>query len=409
MFKINIHNAFFGIILFLLISISVFEIHYLLLLGTFLIYYAKVSKKVIDVISFLILIVIIGVGSSFFNEVKLYDWIKDFTYLSKPIIGVLAGFLISKKINNLKYIIRIIISISLLFAIYHIILILFKVDFSASSVSDIRRIGGISNEIETLAIIFLVASWKIKEINVIKNPLYKKIILAILIASFSLYFSRTMIISLAILLLASFGYLRITSTGIKYASLALLFFGLFYVYLFNADIKRNQSGFESFLYKMKIAPAEIFSPPKITEKNNHAVLWDRWRAYEAHMAINQIDTYRSFLLGKGLGSLVDLKFAAPIGEKNLRYIPILHNGYINIFFKSGILGVIIYILLLLILYLKVNIKTQNLQTRFIYNLIGGLSIHYLFTTLIVTGMYNLSEFYVFILGVLLYHSKEKEN
>jgi O-antigen ligase len=87
----------------------------------------------------------------------------------------------------------------------------------------------------------------------------------------------------------------------------------------------------------------------------------------------------------------------------------LHNGYINIFFKSGILGVIIYVLLLLILYLKVNIKTQNQQKRFTYNLIGGLAVHYLFTTLIVTGIYNLSEFYVFILGVLLYHSKEKEN
>jgi len=407
--KINIHNAYLGIILFLLISISIFEIHFLLYLGTFFIYYAKVSKKVIDVISFLILIVIIGVISSFFNDVKLYDWIKDFTYLSKPIIGILAGFLISKKINNFKYIIRIIISISVLFAIYHILLILLKVDFSTSSVSDLRRIGGTSNEIEAFAIMLLLASWKIKEINVIKNIFYKKIILIILVISFSLYLSRTMIVSELILLLAAFGYLRVTSKGIKYASLVILFFGLFYVYLFNADIKRDQSGFESFLYKMKIAPIEIFSPPKTIDTKNHAKLWDQWRAYEANMAINQIDSYASFIIGKGFGALVDLKFAAPLGESNIRFIPILHNGYINIFFKSGILGVIIYVLLLLILYLKVNIKTQNQQKRFTYNLIGGLAVHYLFTTLIVTGIYNLSEFYVFILGVLLYHSKEKEN
>ena len=345
MFKINIHRGYLGIILFLLISISIFELHYLLYLGTCLIYYAKVSKKIIDIISFLICIVIIGLVSSFFNDIKLYDWIKDFTYLTKPIIAVLAGFLISKKINNFKFLVKIIIYISVLFAVYHIVYILFNVDFSTASVSNLRRIGGTSNEIEVFAIMLLLTSWKIKEINVIKNLFHKRIILTILIISFSLYLSRTMIVSVLILLLAAFGYLRVTSKGIKYASLVMLFFGFFYVYLFNADIKRDQSGFESFLYKMKIAPIEIFSPPKTIDTKNHAKLWDQWRAYEANMAINQIDSYTSFLIGKGLGSLVDLKFEAPLGGNNIRYIPILHNGYVNIFFKSGILGVILYLML----------------------------------------------------------------
>ncbi len=407
--KINIHNGYLGIVLLLLISIPIFELHYLLYLATCLIYYAKVSKKIIDVISFLVLIVLIGVVSSFFNDFKLYDWVKDFTYFTKPIIGVLAGFLIAKKINDFKDIIKTIILISFVSAIYHIVLILFNVDFSTATVSDLRNVGGISNEIEALAITFLIASRKIKNINVIKNTFYKKIILTILIISFTLYFSRTMIVSLIILLLAFFGYIRVTNKGIKYASLVLLFFGLFYVYLFNADIKRNQSGFESFLYKMKIAPAEIFLPAKTIDTKNHANLWDRWRAYEASMAINQIDSYGSFVFGKGLGTLVDLKFAAPLGEKNIRYIPILHNGYVNIFFKCGILGVILYLILLLLLYLRVNIKTKNPQKKIIYNLIGGLAIHYLFTTLIVTGIYNLSEFYVLILGALLYFSDYNEN
>lgn len=408
MFKINIHRGYLGIILFLLISISIFELHYLLYLGTCLIYYAKVSKKIIDIISFLICIVIIGLVSSFFNDIKLYDWIKDFTYLTKPIIAVLAGFLISKKINNFKFLVKIIIYISVLFAVYHIVYILFNVDFSTASVSNLRRIGGTSNEIEVFAIMLLLTSWKIKEINVIKNLFHKRIILTILIISFSLYLSRTMIVSVLILLLAAFGYLRVTSKGIKYASLVMLFFGFFYVYLFNADIKRDQSGFESFLYKMKIAPIEIFSPPKTIDTKNHAKLWDQWRAYEANMAINQIDSYTSFLIGKGLGSLVDLKFEAPLGGNNIRYIPILHNGYVNIFFKSGILGVILYLMLLLLLYLKVNIKTQNIQTKLVSNLIGGLAVHYLFTTLIVTGMYNLSESYVFILGALLYYTTKNK-
>ncbi|MHB0755915.1 O-antigen ligase family protein [Polaribacter sp. M15] len=254
----------------------------------------------------------------------------------------------------------------------------------------------------------LIASWKFKEINVVQNLFYKKIILAILFLSFSLYLSRTMIVSLIILLLAVFGYIKITSKAIKYATIVIVFFGLFYVYLFNANIKRGQSGFHSFLYKMKNAPTEIFSPPKSLDVENHAKLWDRWRAYEAGMAISQIDTFTDFLFGKGLGALVDLKFEAPLGDENIRYIPILHNGYINIFFKSGILGVLLYLMLLLLLYLYANIKTKNTQKKITYNLIGGLAIHYLFTTLIVTGMYNLREFYVLILGALLHYSIEEK-
>lgn len=406
--KLNIHNAYLGVILFLLISVTIFELHYLLYLGTCVIYYAKVSKKFIDVISYLVLIVIIASISSLFNKVEVYDWIKDFTYFTKPILGVLAGYLISKKINSFNSVLKIIISVSMFFAIYHIFIIILKVDFSSATVTDIRWIGGISNEIEVFSIVLLVASWKFEHINVIKNVFHKKIVLTILFISFSLYFSRTMIVSLIILLLAIFGYIKVTSKGIKYASLVIFLFGMFYVYLFNADIKRGQSGFESFLYKMKNAPAEIFSPAHTIDKKNHANLWDRWRAYEANMAINQVDSYGSFIFGKGLGALVDLKFEAPLGEDNIRFIPILHNGYINIFFKSGILGVLLYLILLLYLYLFSNLKTNYPQKKIVHNLIGGLAIHYLFTTLIVTGMYNLNEFYVLILGILLYYSKQKD-
>ena len=207
--------------------------------------------------------------------------------------------------------------------------------------------------------------------------------------------------------MAAFGYLRLTAKGLKYISFTLLFFGLFYIYLFNADINRGQPGFESFLYKMKIAPSEIFSPPKSIDTKNHSNLWDSWRAYEAKMAINQVDTFGGFVFGKGLGALVDLKFFAPLGGEQIRFIPILHNGYINIFLKSGFIGVLLYIMLLVYLYLT-KTKNKNKQMRFTCNVVSGLAVHYLFTSLIVTGIYNLSESYAFILGVFLYHTT-KEN
>ena len=102
MFKLNIHNTYFTLILLLLISISVFELHYILFLITCIVYYDKVSKKIMDIISYLLLIVIIAIISSFFNKFEIYDWVKDFAYFSKPILAILAGYLLAKSINNFK-------------------------------------------------------------------------------------------------------------------------------------------------------------------------------------------------------------------------------------------------------------------------------------------------------------------
>lgn len=406
--KIHIHKTYFALSLFLLIFVSVFEVHYLLFLVLALFYYAKISKKLFNIISFLIAIIMVASISSIFNTFLVYDWVKDLTYFSRPILGILAGYFISKKIDNFISIFKIIVSISLVFAIIHIFKILFLIDFNEASVSEIRKVGGISNEIEIFSIVILLASNKLKNLEIIPNKFYKKVILIILSISFFLYLSRTMIVSFTILYLASLGYMKITRKSIKYGILVLGLFGLFYAYLFSREFVRDKPGIESFLYKMKIAPAEIFSPSKSIDTKNHANLWDHWRAYEASMALEQMDTKLSIFIGKGFGSLVDLKFTAPLGDSNMRYIPTLHNGYVNLLFKSGIIGLIIYFLLLISLYLFCYKKDENENKKIFSNLVAGLSIHYLFTTLIVTGIYNISEPFVFILGFLLYYSLQNE-
>lgn len=406
--KINIHKSIFALSIFLLIFVSAFEIHYLLYLALVLFYYAKISKKLLNIVLFFMAIMVVSSFSSIFNKSILYDWVKDFTYFSRPILAILAGYLISKKINNLISILRIIVFISLIFAIIHIFKIFYFIDLNTDSVNDIRRIGGISNEIEVFSIVILLASNRLNNFEIIPNTFYKKLALILLSVSFFLYFSRTMFVSFTILYLASLGYMKLTRKSIKYGILVLTLFGLFYAYLFSREFERGKPGLESFLYKMKIAPAEIFSPSKSIDTKNHANLWDHWRAYEAKMALNQMDTNLSFFIGNGFGSLVDLKFMAPLGESNMRYIPTLHNGYITILFKSGILGLIFYFLVLIILYLFCFNNHENEVKKMFFNLISGLSIHYLFTTLIVTGIYNNKEPFVLIVGFLLYFSLQKE-
>jgi O-antigen ligase len=371
-------------------------------------FYSRVSKKLLNVLSFFISIILIASISSLFNDFILFNWIKDLAYFSRPLLAILAGFFISKKIGNFKSVLKIVVFVSFFFAIIHIFKIVFFIDFNTANVSKIRGIGGISNEIEVFALVILIASEKYKNIKIINNQFYKKIVLIIFSISFLLYLSRTMMITLIIFLLGTYGYLKITRKSVKYALILLFSFGLFYGYLFSREFERSKPGIESFLYKMKIAPAEIFTPVKSLSNKSDAYLWDHWRAYEATMAITQINTTLEVIIGKGFGSLVDLKFKAPIGEQNMRYIPILHNGYVSILLKSGILGLLFYLALLVSLYLFCFNKTKDLDKKIVDNLISGISVHFLFTSLIVTGMYNIMEPYVFILGMLLSFSLSKQ-
>ncbi|NOZ46616.1 MAG: hypothetical protein GXO79_07510 [Chlorobi bacterium] len=86
----------------------------------------------------------------------------------------------------------------------------------------------------------------------------------------------------------------------------------------------------------------------------------------------------------------------------MQYIIILHNGYLYIMYKTGFLGLIFYFLFLLFVYLHVYNKSNDSKAIIINSLLSGIAIHYMFTTLIVTGIYNPRDFGGIILGALLY-------
>ena len=385
------------------------ELHFGIYLLLFLFFYNKIATSLFHNISYLILIFLIGICSSFFQHNIFYDFIKDFIYFLVPILSFITGYFVAKKINNIASYLRIIIYITSLFSITHVFLIFSQINFSTSSVSDIRRIGGISNIIEVFVLVILIGSYKFDFLDVLKNKLLKKAILIIVFLSAFLYFSRTMFVSFFILMLAIYGYLKITSKGIKYLFIVIVFFTLLYSYLFSINLDREKPGLESFLYKIKIAPSEIFTPVKTIDPNNHAYLWDHWRAYEATMAINQINTLPTLLFGKGFGALIDLKFEVFLGDTKMRYIPSIHNGYVFVFFKTGVLGLILHIFFLINLYLYSYKKSNSRQELVINYLISGIGIHFLFTSLIINGIYNIEELFVFMLGSLFYFRLNNEN
>jgi len=106
--------------------------------------------------------------------------------------------------------------------------------------------------------------------------------------------------------------------------------------------------------------------------------------------------------------LVDLKFKVYLGDSEMRYIPIIHNGYVLVFFKTGIIGFFIYLLFLVNMYLFAYVEISSEKSKIINNLISGFGVYFFFSSLIISGIYNNEDFYMFFVGALLFFRNENK-
>ena len=182
---------------------------------------------------------------------------------------------------------------------------------------------------------------------------------------------------------------------------------LFFAYLYTIKIDRNSPGFEGFLYKIKIAPEEIFET-KI-DRENHKDLWDHWRGYEAKRALSLLNKNPvNFITGTGFGSMVNLKFKAPLGENGMKYISRLHNGYVFTFYKTGFFGLVLLFVFLVNLYAKIyQSNKQTSKADFINKFISSIGLFYIFSSLIITGIFIPADTVIFILGGFLFFNENK--
>lgn len=351
-----------------------------------------------------VVLLILGFVGTLIHNYLIYDILKDIFHFLKPLLGLFIGYLFYKKIDNLSYFIKTIVLCGFFSAMIHFIILLVTGDLFSGSVERIRTFGK-DNFLELFALFFLVYHKNFYKDPIFRTNLKRKIVLVFLVASNILYLSRTMIVVATILFLSIKGYTLLTKKTLRFMSVFSLVLVLFYVFLFSVKIERDKPGIENFFYKLKIAPAELFQT-KI-DRDNHADLWDHWRGYEVKRAFALMnDNPSSFLFGTGHGSLVNLKFYAPLTgeEKGIKYISELHNGYMYLFYKTGIMGIVILLTFLTILYRTIYFKEKD--TVFSTIFISAIGLIYFFTTLTITGIYNGRDIIIFILGALLYFEKK---
>ncbi len=406
--KINI-TLLFTLVVLCEIYIVSFRINLLIQIAFFLLLILsgknRLSLSFFKTVYPLVYIFFLGFLGTILDSYHLVNIIKDISHFIKPIFVLCIGFLVFKSINDQKIFLKTIVHIAAITAIIHVGGILLFSKILTHSISDIRGDYGLDNFIEIFALFFLILIPKTSIEPLYKNDIYRKILIVIFVISIMFYFSRTMFGMIFILGLSFYGHTKLDNKSLKIIGIFIVMILLFYAYLDTIKPERNSKGIEALLYKIKMAPGEVFNAK--LNRDNHVKLWDHWRAYEAKRAIVLMnDNLKSYLFGNGYGSLVDLKFKAPLSTEKMRYISVLHNGYVFVLYKTGIIGISLYLVFLIKLYLRNYHGETQSNLIFFKILIATIGCYFLFTSIIITGVYIPQDSILFILGGALFHEKK---
>jgi hypothetical protein len=398
--KISIPNNFFyQFIFFLCIAIPYLDHFELTIItwtiGLLLTISKSYSTSILKITIPFFIVFFIALFVMFFYDYEKYYIIRDVTYLLKPIIGFFIGYQICKR--NLHNAFNLLITTAFIIAIVHIAVIVFAfVVYRISTVNEIRYYGGYFSDYEVYILAILIFHKKF-QLDYTKKKI--QIYTAIIGFSVFLYLARTNFLQLLILVVAMKGYFRITKRSIKVITSIILLSIIGYSTVLYINPKRNGDGIEAFLYKIKVAPSETFKS-KI-KRDDYKDFNDHYRAYENIMTIRQVSKggVLDVLFGKGLGSRIDLRQKVYLGDMELRYISILHNGFMIVFLKSGLLG--LFIFFYTIYYFFKKIKTKNELIKNINLLFVGTGVFLILSNWVFLGFYNLIDTKTILIGFLI--------
>ncbi|MFN3752800.1 hypothetical protein [Flavobacterium sp.] len=276
------------------------------------------------------------------------------------------------------------------------------------NIHELRKYSGYFSDFEVYAFILVLFHKKFGVVFTRKRFLLLLIVIGV---SSALYVSRANFIQAFIFFLVLKGYFSLNKRTllILISFISLILIG--YAVIYNMNLSRNGKGLEALLYKIKNAPIEAFKSK--VNKDDWKDFNDNYRAYENIITVKNV-VYEGFwgvVRGKGLGSEIQLGQKLYTNDGTvLTEISILHNAFMTVFLKSGLIGVffMFYFLRLLIKQnpsAHENIKQLNL-------ILMATGIYLLFDNWVLLGLYLKTENKAIIIGFILSYKElliKKEN
>jgi hypothetical protein len=363
---------------------------------------SKLNKYIFYSIIFLLIIFLIGFLRSVSVESSVLSKIKDYVYFFRPILVLLATYLTVIKIKDNFFVHNTIVFIASIIAFYHLFTIVININ-SLANYTSLRLVAGKQNHIEVVALVIMTFTNYFNQHNNVNRNI--KIALFIMLnISVILYFSRTMFVIYFIFFLAYKGYIFFNKKLLKGLAVITILAIISILIFNNMNFKEGTNHSNNFTYKIYNSVNELFESVNLSKiKNDKNNLWEHWRAYEAAIAIDNISTSDNYvantIFGMGFGSNIDLQTDVKLDGEIYKEVPSIHNGYVNIYYKTGLLGIITYIFFIIYSYLSSNVI--QFKEHYLKSLYVGSIFYIVYNSFVITGFLRPGEFSLVILAIVL--------
>jgi hypothetical protein len=401
--NIVINKAKFNQLLFIICVVvpffNVYELSFMVWVGAIIL--TLKTNYALDFVKYLSIFLIIftcAVLVGLFYRHDIYFVLRDITYLLKPITGLFLGYqLFSKHIKNPF---QFLVYAGVAIASYHLFLVLYGIVIEgAGNVREIRRNAGYFNDFEVYSLAILLFN---KKLNLGFSKKKYWILMGILGISSFFYLARTNFIQFVVLVVALKGLFVLNKRAVKAIVTMVIVILVGYLLILYYNPTRNGKGLDEFLYKIKNIPEEAFSTR--VNRGDWKDFNDNYRSYENIRTVEQLIHNGTWLFGEGIGSQVDLKQEVYLGDMLLRHISILHNGYMTVFLKTGLIGLFIYMFSITFFFKRNLYPNETLQH--INYLFVGTGVFLILSNWVFMGFYNLIDTKSLLIGFLFAYKNE---
>lgn len=341
----------------------------------------RIKLGFIFLVAPIVLLLLIGLLGA--RQYPLFDVIKDVWYIGKVVVAIGAGYVLAHYFRGFTEISRIVVLAGAIAAGIHFIEIAIHLR-SGISLFTLRDQEGVKGYFITVLGLALISSLPSRALGLAKSTYF----LAGLICFGSLLasFSRTYIVMYILIVAVTRGWARISVKNAVRLVFLLLLSGLLIVVL----VQSNTSGEKSLAGKFASSGSEV----TVQDYDNMRDINLNWRGFESYRALVDFGegTYFQKIFGQGLGATVDIGFNMNLGGREFRYIPVLHNGYMYLLVKIGIIGLLVYLYFLLKMIISIpyahsqnSFALDELRAR---RLIAAIGWCFLLTTFVIAGPFN---------------------
>lgn len=343
-------------------------------------------------------VLVIGIVGVFNHQ--LLDILRDVSFALTPISLIFIGFWAADNKKMWPLIFKIITICGFILAIIHLSAFIQDPTLLGANLEDVRRSAGVgSGSAAVLSLVIGLFQYRLGIGNQFPKFLPRFIALPVLLASFMLSYSRTEFVMLIVLSLALFGWVIRVNLRLMAIAVAVIV-GIAVITVVTPE---NEEG--TFRSKLVRSTVEV----AVSNYEDQADINNHWRGFETYRALVSFlsgDVVQQ-IFGQGFGALVDLGFVMDFGKVvgvQLRYIPVLHNGYAYVLIKTGLLGIVLYVIFYIniIKYAARYSNYENKEQRFLARLLLGCVLTSILLMFVVEGMAEAAEpALVLLLGYLV--------